>query len=96
MQVKCQVERLVAAIKLPYVLQCQSGSYPAHWAQQQTNTQLFEVDLMSPEVADLAQTFRQQAHLEIVKVHHTFVFVNKHTARYMTLQMASQHYCDVA
>ncbi|KAL3136737.1 hypothetical protein ABBQ38_005454 [Trebouxia sp. C0009 RCD-2024] len=67
-QVKCQVERLVAAIKLPYVLQCQSGSYPAHWAQQQTNTQLFEVDLMSPEVADLAQTFRQQAHLEIVKV----------------------------
>ncbi|KAL3158168.1 hypothetical protein ABBQ32_011758 [Trebouxia sp. C0010 RCD-2024] len=67
-QVKCQVERLVAAIKLPYVLQCESGSYPAHWVPQQTNTELFEVDLMSPEVADLVQTFRQQAQLEVVKV----------------------------
>lgn len=78
MQVKCQVERLVAAIKLPYVLQCESGSYPAHWVPQQTNTELFEVDLMSPEVADLVQTFRQQAQLEVVKVHYARQYRTQH------------------
>lgn len=67
MQVKLQVETLVAAIKQPYVLDCEVGSFPSCWAPQQTNTQLFEVDLKSSEVAELVQTLQQQQ-LEIVKV----------------------------
>ena len=69
MQVKLNVETLVAAIKLPYILDCQVGSFPSCWEPQQTNTQLFEVDVASPEVADLVQTLRQQQ-LEIAKVTH--------------------------
>ena len=70
MQVKCRVECLVATIKPPYVLECKSGSYPACWAPQQTNTQLFEVDMMSPEVMGLVHAFREnQEQLEVVKVH---------------------------
>lgn len=101
MQVKCEVERLVAAIKPPYVLECPDGSYPTCWAPQQTNTELFEVDLKSPEVAHLVQNFRQQqGHLEPVKVFATahktsdmtfiqdtcYACTNKHTAWHMTLQ----------
>lgn len=69
LQVKLLVENLVAAIKPPYVLDCQVGSFPSCWEPQQSNTQLFEVDLTSSEVAELVQTLQDQPRqLEIVKV----------------------------
>lgn len=61
----------MAAVKPPYVLDCQVGSFPSCWEPQQTNTQLFEVDATSSEVAEVVQTLRQQQpQLEIVKVTH--------------------------
>ena len=66
---KLLVDKMVAAIKPPYVLNCQVGSFPSCWEPQQTNTQLFEVDVVSSEVAELVETLRhQQPQLEIVKV----------------------------
>ena len=70
LQVKLLVENLVAAIKPPYVLDCQVGSFPSCWEPQQSNTELFEVDETSSEVAELVQSLRDQPRqLEIVKVH---------------------------
>ena len=105
MQVKLQVETLVAAIKQPYVLECQVGSFPSCWAPQQTNTQLFEVDLKSSQVAELVQTLQQQQ-LEIVKVpgHCTqdkqnlwsafmICLMDAHTSRQQPTQTAKTEHC---
>ena len=98
---------MVAAIKPPYVLDCQVGSFPSCWEPQQTNTQLFEVDVTSSEVAELVQTLRQQQQqLEIVKVpaiapdrQHQWLAVripvyactNKQAATYLTSSAMCQH-----
>lgn len=69
MQVELEVEDLVAAIKPPYVLDCHVGLFPSCWEPQQSNTELFEVDETSSEVAELVQTLQEQLpHLAIVKV----------------------------
>ena len=66
------VDNLVAAIKPPYVLDCQVGSFPSCWEPQQSNTELFEVDSTSSEVAELVQNLQDQPRqLDIVKVSDT-------------------------
>lgn len=66
-QVQSKVDASAAADK-PYVLDCPANSFPRHWAPQQSNKQLFEVDLKSSEIADLMAMIQRQCSVKVVKV----------------------------
>lgn len=67
-QVSHHIGVLVAAIKPAYVPDCVGGRFPRYWAPQQSNTELFDVDLQSSEIAELVRGLQQEV-LQAIKVH---------------------------
>lgn len=66
MQVQAAVEAL--AVNKPSVLKCPANSFPSHWAPQQSNTKLVEVDLESSEIAGLMAMIRLECSAKVFKV----------------------------
>ena len=63
-----------SAATQPYALKqaTSAGRLPRHWTPQENNTELVEVNLESPEVAELVQATQQEAKVQVVKVSSTF------------------------
>lgn len=70
MQIQGHVQKLLTAAVRPRLKwDCPVNCFPSHWAPQQSNTELFEVDLASPEIASLMEAMHDLAPVTIVKVH---------------------------
>lgn len=59
---------VTAASRPRFQWDCPANSLPSHWAPQQSNTELFEVDLASPEIASLMKVMLDLHHVTVVKV----------------------------
>ena len=69
LQIQEHVQKLLtAAVRPRFKWDCPANSFPSHWAPQQSNTELFEVDLASPEIASLMEAMRDLQHETVVKV----------------------------
>lgn len=69
-QIQEHVQKLLtAAVRPRFKWDCPANSFPSYWAPQQSNTELFEVDLASPEIASLMEAMRDLQHETVVKVH---------------------------
>ena len=69
LQIQGHVQELLTAAARPrFKWDCPANSLPPHWAPQQSNTELFEVDLASPEIGSLMEAMCDLHHLTIVKV----------------------------
>ncbi len=70
LQIQGHVQKLLTAAVRPRLKwDCPVNCFPSHWAPQQSNTELFEVDLASPEIASLMEAMHDLAPVTIVKVH---------------------------
>ncbi len=69
LQIQGHVQELLTAAARPrFKWDCPANSLPPHWAPQQSNTELFEVDLASPEIGSLMEAMCDLHYLTIVKV----------------------------
>jgi hypothetical protein len=69
LQIQGHVQELLTAAARPrFKWDCPANSLPPHWAPQQSNTELFEVDLASPEIAILMEAMHDLHDVTIVKV----------------------------
>ncbi len=69
LQIQGHVQKLLTAAARPrFKWDCPANSLPSNWAPQQSNTELFEVDLASPEIASLLEAMHDLHHVTIVKV----------------------------
>ncbi len=69
LQIQWHVQKLLSEAARPrFKWDCRANSLPPHWAPQQSNTELFEVDLALPEIASLMEAMHDLHHVTIVKV----------------------------
>lgn len=69
LQIQGHVQKLLtAAVRPRFKWDCPANSLPSHWAPQQSNTELFEVDLASPEIVSLMEAMHDLDHVTVVKV----------------------------
>ena len=68
LQVEMYVQQVLAARPAQFKWTCPANAFPSHWAPQQSNTELFEVELNSPEIASLLAAMKAMGNVNVLKV----------------------------
>ena len=68
MQVESHIQKVLDQNRFRWDCSTTTNAIPAFWAPQNRNTELFEVDLQSPEIASLMEAMHDMGHAAVIKV----------------------------